>query len=282
MILEVVQSALRNPIIAYDLIRNRGLVMWLDGLLLGQNKNSIDASQLLGVVETLWSTLYGHLLEKRSASGTNEEDAVAELEREVEAVEAEEADDKKKKKDKVKEEKNNNKTSNPYSRKPIWNMLPAQSQVIAPWLLYELVQLMINLWSALNEAEVNSEHFETYTRVLRSATTHLHEAKRLMKEAQEKDPKNVRFVGPSKTLSLKLMRELISASSRFVTDLPDLKDHLNILEMTKVKDQADPSLSVAQWQRRYESMRKLLGEEDQNLAIRQNLHALLSLAECGV
>lgn len=282
MILEVVQSALRNPIIAYDLIRNRGLIMWLDGLLLGQNRNNVDASRLLNVVETLWNTLYGHLQEKRSSCGTNEEDAVAELEREVEAVEAEEADAKQTKKTgNVKEEKNN-KSSNPYSRKPIWHMLPAQNQVIAPWLLYELVQVMVNLWSALSEAEVNSENFEAYTRVLRSATTHLHEAKRLMRELQEKDPKNVRFVGPSKTLSLRLMRELVAASARFVTDLPDLKDHLNILEMTKVRDQADPSLSVTQWQRRYESMRKLLGEEDHNLPIRQNLHALLSLAECGV
>lgn len=280
MILEVIQSALRNPIIAYDLIRNRGLITWLDGLLLGKSRSSVDARQLLSVVDTLWNTLYNHLLEKRSSRGANEEEAVAELEREVEAVEAEEADGNPKKKEKVKQEKD--KSNNPYSRKPIWNMLPTQNQVIAPWLLYEIVQLMINLWTSLNEAEVNSERFEVYTRVLCSATNHLHEAKRLMREAHEKDPRNVRFVGPSKTLSVRLMRQLVATSARFVNNLPDLNDHLNILEMSKVKEQADPSLSIAQWQRRYESMRKLLGEEDVNLPIRQNLHTLLSLAECGV
>jgi len=173
-VLEVIQSALRNPIIAYDLIFNRGLVMWLNGLIMSPS-SAAEAHQLLQVVETLWNTLHAHLLRKRNAQEKSEVEAVAELEREV--LESEEQAPQS-------EEKKKPANVNPNGRKPIWDLLPVDQQVLAPSLMCELMQLLLSLWRALVHSEIDTISFETYTRILCAASQHLHESKWRIQKAQ--------------------------------------------------------------------------------------------------
>ncbi|XP_046654772.1 nucleolar pre-ribosomal-associated protein 1-like isoform X1 [Daphnia pulicaria] len=74
LILEVVQSSLQNSIITYDLIQHRGLIMWLDSLLLTDTVAD-EASQMVSVVTTMWDTLYTHMLKKRESKEKDDEEA---------------------------------------------------------------------------------------------------------------------------------------------------------------------------------------------------------------
>lgn len=277
MILEVVQAAVRNPVIAYDLVRNRGLLMWLDGLLLNDT-TAVDPAQLLQVVETLWNTLEGHLYRKRESKekGGTEEDALAELERELVVLEADKDDDDK---GKVADQKKATPPVNAHCRKPVWDMLPSQQQVIAPWITCELIQLMMNLWRALYEADMDLLSFQTYVKLLRAVSSHFYETKRSIKAIQ--DTKSLHFVAPCRTLSLPLLKQLVNVSSRFVSGLPDLRDHLGAIEPSKTK-QKDPLEQTSRWLNRHALMRRLTGEEEQNITVRNDLHYVISLAECGV
>ncbi len=265
MILEVIESALRIPIIAYDLIRNRGLLMWLDGLLLSGDKSI--ALKLLQVISTLWNTLEIHLQKKRSSlDKTDDEEAVAQLEKEL---------------DKLEEEEKKAPEVNSFCRKPVWNMLPTQEQVIAPWIVYELVQLMIHLWGTIDESEVDSNCYEIYVKVLRSVASHVHESKRLIKS----NLGALHFVTPCRILNPCLLKDLIHVSSRFVSNLPDLRDHLEAALAGTCKDvRGDPVELTDRWIHRHDFMRKLIGgsEKEEWPTIRRDLHLILSLAECGV
>ncbi|XP_046452531.1 nucleolar pre-ribosomal-associated protein 1-like [Daphnia pulex] len=174
LILEVVQSSLQNSIITYDLIQHRGLIMWLDSLLLTDTVAD-EASQMVSVVTTMWDTLYTHMLKKGESKEKDDEEAIAKLEQEVEMMEAEDEDTADKTTNKPKMQ--NAKIS---SRKPIWNLLPMQQQVIAPWIMCELMQLMVNLWHVLYEAEPNYATFNKYARVLCSVASHIHESKSII------------------------------------------------------------------------------------------------------
>lgn len=266
------QSSLQNSIITYDLIQHRGLLMWLDSLLLADSLSD-DASLLLSVVETMWNTLYSHMQRKRSSQEKDDEEAMAKLE--VEMMEAEGGEKETTSSDKKPVAKIN-------CRKPIWNLLPQQQQIIAPWIMVELIQLLTNLWSVLYHAEPNYVDFDKYTSVLCAAASHIHESKTLLAAAQKKGSKTVRFVAPPKMLTLKLLRQLVQVSSRFVSDLPDLRDHLSAVETSKTKTSADPVDICRTWERRHSHMRKLMDQEENNIKTRCNLHMLLSLAECGV
>lgn len=271
-ILEVVQSSLQNSIITYDLIQHRGLLMWLDSLLLSDSLSD-DASLLLSLVETMWNTLYSHMQRKRSSLEKDDEEAMAKLEVEILEAEGE-------KKDAT--DPNKKPVAKINCRKPIWNLLPQQQQIIAPWIMAELIQLLTNLWRVLYHAEPNYVDFDKYTSVLCAAASHIHESKTLLAAAQKKGSKTVRFVAPPKMLTLKLMRQLVEVSSRFVSDLPDLRDHLAAVETSKTKTSADPTEISRTWELRHSHMRKLMDQEEKNIATRCNLHMLLSLAECGV
>ena len=83
-------------------------------------------------------------------------------------------------------------------------------------------------------------------------------------------------------LTLTLMRQLVEVSSRFVSDLPDLKDHLAAVETSKTKTKANPEELSESWNCRHNHMRELMDQEERNITTRCNLHMLLSLAECGV
>ena len=91
LILEVVQSSLQNSIITYDLIQHRGLIMWLDSLLLTDTVAD-DASQVVSVITTMWDTLYAHMQKKRESKEKDDEEAMEKLEKEVEMMEAEDDD----------------------------------------------------------------------------------------------------------------------------------------------------------------------------------------------
>lgn len=284
MILEVVQSAVRNPIVAYDLILNRGLLTWLDGLLMTTEKTPVDAAvaiQLLRLVETLWNTLEAHLQRKRTLQEKrDEEEGVAELGKELNSLEAadDEADGGKNRGSST-DNQTKIPTANVHCRKPIWNLLSRQEQVIAPWIVCELIQLMISLWRALNEIEVDLAGFSTYAKVLRAIASHLHESKRVIKAAQ--DAKSLHFVSPCRTLPTLVLRQLVEVSSRFVDNLPDLADHLGAVEKSRTS-KGDPEELTGRWLHRHDFMRSLLGQDVRNPAIRQDLHSILSLAECGV
>lgn len=255
-------------------------MMWLDSLLMSDTLSD-DAGQMLAVVETMWNTLYTHMQRKRNSQEKDDEESLAKLEREVEMLEAEEGDHRA-----VDTNKQSDVTKKPITkvncRKPIWNLLPIQQQVIAPWIMCELMQVMINLWRVLYHAEPSYVDFDKYTRVLCGAAKHIHESKTLIQAAQKKDFRTVRFVTPPKMLTLTLMRQLVEVSSRFVSDLPDLKDHLAAVETSKTKIKADPTELTRSWDRRHNHMRELMDQEEQNISTRCNLHMLLSLAECGV
>jgi hypothetical protein len=159
-----------------------------------------------------------------------------------------------------------------------------QQKVIAPWIMCELklMQLMVNLWHVLYEAEPNYATFNKYARVLCSDASHIHESKSIIQAAQEKDLKTVRFVTPPCMLNVKLMRQLVEVSSRFVSNLPDVKDHLAVVESSKKKSSACPTELSGNWERRHRYMRELMDEEETNVSTRYNVHKLLSLAECGI
>lgn len=280
LILEVIKSSLENSIIAHDLILHRGLIMWLDSLLLTEHFSD-DANLVLSVVETLWKTLFSHVQRKRNLQEKDEEKAIAEFVKEVSEAEKE---------GKKKASKPTDKTTGPSktpnaklgSRKPIWDLLPPQQQIVAPWIATEIVQLMINLWRVLYYKEPNFTNFDKFTSVLCSVASHIHESKKLIREAQKKESKSVRFVAPPKLLNIPLMRQLVQVSSRFVSDLPDLKDHLEVVESSKVKTFGNPTTLTKKWQQSHEHMRKLTNQEERNITTRFHLHMLLSLTECGV
>ncbi|XP_046442765.1 uncharacterized protein LOC124193140 [Daphnia pulex] len=250
--------------------------MWLDSLLLTDTVAD-EASQMVSVVTTMCDTLYTHMLKKRESKEKDDEEAIAKLEQEVEMMEAEDEDTADKTTNKPKMQ--NAKIS---SRKPIWNLLPMQQQVIAPWIMCELMQLMVKVWHVLYEAEPNYATFNKYARVLCSVASHIHESKSIIQAAQEKDLKTVRFVTPPCMLNVKLMRQLVEVSSRFVSNLPDLKDHLAVVESSKKKSSACPTELSRNWERRQRYMRELMDQEETNVSTRYNVHKLLSLAECGV
>ena len=83
-------------------------------------------------------------------------------------------------------------------------------------------------------------------------------------------------------LTLTLMRQLVEVSSRFVSDLPDLKDHLAAVETSKTKTKANPEELSESWNCRHDHMREILDQEERNITTKCSLHMLLSLAECGV
>ncbi len=132
-------------------------MMWLDSLLMSDTLSD-DAGQMLAVVETMWNTLYSHMQRKRNSQEKDDEESLAKLEREVEMLEAE-GDHRG-----VDTNKQSDVTKKPISkvncRKPIWNLLPIQQQVIAPWIMCELMQVMINLWRVLYHAEPNYADFD--------------------------------------------------------------------------------------------------------------------------
>ena len=278
----MVQSALRNPIIAYDLILNRGLIMWLNGLIISLS-TAAEAHQLLLVVETLWNTLFAHLLRKRNAQEKSEVEAVAELEREVEVIEND--DQTEKNVAQINDKKKP--VDNASSRKPIWDLLPQDQQILPPWLLFELMQLLLSLWRSLAHSEIDWLSFEVYTRIISSAGQHLHESKSRIHTAAEKMDNSLVFVAPSAILSTRFVKELLDVAPRFLNDLPDLKEHLNCLTSTvkvdqDVNDLSCPAKLTDAWVKLYERMSKLQNRSVDDLSIRKNLHMLLSLAECGV
>ena len=252
--------------------------MWLDSLMMSDSFSDY-ASQMLAVVETMWNTLYCHMQGKRNSQEKDDEEALAKLEAEI--LEAEEGD--RKTVDSKKQAGVTKKSMTKVNcRKPIWNLLPNQQQIIAPWIMCELTQVLINLWRVIYHTEPNYADFDKYTRVLCAAAKHIHESKMLIQAAQKKDSKTVRFVTPPKMLTLTLMRQLVEVSSRFVSDLPDLKDHLAAVETSKTKTKANPEELSESWNCRHNHMRELMDQEERNITTRCNLHMLLSLAECGV
>lgn len=279
LVLDVVRSALRNPIIAYDLIQNRGLLMWLGGLVMSPS-SAAESHQLLQVVETLWETLHAHLLRKRSAQEKNEVEDVAELEREVleSDTQVPPSDEIKKPAAAVKVSVN--------GRKPIWDLLPVDQQILAPSMLCELVQLLLSLWRSLMHSEMDAVAFEIYTRVMAAASQHLHESKWRVRKAQVEN--GLIFIAPSSVLSRAFVAQLVDVSPRFLNDLPDVKEHLIALTTSStatnidVNDVNSPALLTDVWIRLYERMSALQSSSTDDVSTRRNLHMLLSLAECGV
>lgn len=267
--------------ITYDLIQHRGLLMWLDSLLLRDTFTG-KIEHVLSVVETLWNTLYTHMQAKRISKEKSDEEALAKLESEVKSVEAEDEDHTTADIEKTVDPAAKKPVTKLHCRKPIWDLLPTQQQVISPWIMVELIQILTNLWRRLYEVELDYTNFDKYTRVLCEAASHIHESKNLIRLAQKMNPKTVRFVAPPKMMSLKLMRQLVEVSTRFVSDLPDLKDHLAAVETSKTRLFGDPGKISQTWMRSHTHMSHLMGKEEQNLSTRCNLHLLLSLAECGV
>ena len=276
MILQVVQSAIRNAIIAYDLILNRGLLMWLNGLILAGNSTGL-ASQILLILATLWTTLYTHLQRKRNSQEKNEADDVAELEKQVQLAAAE-------------EERTEDETNKPNkedgrkvkSRKPIWDLLPPHQQILPPWVLNEFIQLMTALWRSWYR-EMDRDSFDVFVRTLCGAAAHVHESKVLIAACQHQHTNNVRFVAPSRLLSYAFLRQLVDASSRFHSQLPDLTEHLEFVKSHKEPRKDDPTVLTDKWMRSYENMERLSESgspvESEN---RRHMHTLVSLAECGV
>lgn len=278
----MVQSSLQNSIIAYDLIQHRGLIMWMDSLLLADTLAD-DASQMVSVVTTMWDTLHSHLQRKRESKEKDDGEAMAKLEQEVDMLEAE--DEGNRPENVVSNKSTGGAKSQPAkanSRKPIWDLLPMQQHVIAPWIMCELMQLLINLWRVVYETEPNYATFNKFARVLCAAASHIHESRKLIHAAQEKDVKAVRFVTPPGMLTVKMMRQLVEVSSRFVSKLPDLKDHLAVVESSKKQSSVDPTELTRNWERRHSYMRELMNHEETNISSRYNVHMLLSLAECGI
>ncbi|KAI9561029.1 Nucleolar pre-ribosomal-associated protein 1 [Daphnia sinensis] len=280
LILEIVQSSLQNSIIAYDLIQHRGLIMWLDSLLLADTVVD-EPALMVSVVATMWDTLYSHMQKKRTLK--DDKEANAKLEDEVAMMEAEDEGDGKRNSTSGKPT-GGNKTqpAKANSRKPIWDQLPMQHHVIPPWIMCELMQLLVSLWHVIYKAEPNFDTFNKYVRVLCAAGSHVHESRKLIHAAQEKDTKAVRFVTPPGTLTVKLMRQIVEVSSRFVSKLPDLKDHLAVVESSKTQSSVDAVELNRNWERRHSYMRDLMNHEELNTSTRCDVHMLLSLAECGI
>ena len=250
--------------------------MWLDGLVLA-DKDGSDPNQLLLVAETMWTTLEGHLQRKRcSKNKAEQEEELARLESELQEAEH----------DATQPAETKGKKSSVNNRKPVWDLLPSQEQVIAPWIVCELIQFLINLWDPLNQAEVDSEAFERYTRVLCAVATHLYETKQQISRLPNK---SLMFVAPGRMLPTSLLEQLVEVSARFVGDLPDLKDHYHEAELavatveTKQLKKMNPAESTRRSEIRHESMKKLFHQQnDKNPLIRHNLHSLISLMECGI
>ena len=235
---------------------------------------------MLSVVETLWNTLNSHTQKKRNLQEKDGEEEFAEFEKEI--AEAEKEGKKNPKTGKAAEPSAKTPKTKVGSRKPIWDLIPAQEQIVAPWIVSEIVQLMINLWRVLYQTEPNFQNFDKFTSVLCSVASHIYESKKLISEAQKKDSKSVRFVAPPRLLNTSLMRQLVQVSSRFVSNLPDLKDHLEVVESSKIKTYGDPTSITRKWRHSHEHMRKLTDEDERNITTRFNLHLLLSFTECGV
>ena len=275
MILDVVQAAVGHPIIAYDLILNRGLLSWISGLFLPR-LSAGEAYQVLQLLETLWTTLQKHLLRKRNAQEKNEMEVVAQLEKEVESAEADEQTVKKSDTVKVKPDVK--------GKKPIWDLLPSHQQVLPPWMVFELLHIFLRLWRALAQAEVDSVAFNLYVKTLTAVASHIHESKSLICKAKDQHPDSLIYVSPSRTLPVALLQQLVDIAPRFQKQLPDLQQHLESLKTTKVRETEDPAALAASWNRQYCSMVKLLPPQEMSddPTTRQNLHLLISLAECGV
>jgi hypothetical protein len=252
--------------------------MWLDGLVLADKNGSTigDPNQLLLVAETMWTTLEGHVQRKRcSRNKAEQEEELARLECELQEAEQ----------DAPQPEIESGKRPALNNRKPIWDLLPSQEQVIAPWIVSELMQFLIHLWNPLNHAEVDSEAFERYTRVLCAVASHLHETKQKISLLPNK---SLIFVAPSRMLSASLLDQLVEVSTRFVGDLPDLRDHFHeatlaasstVINLKKV----NPAESTRRAEVRHSSMKKMLDQQsDKNPSIRHHLHSLISLMECGI
>ena len=260
--------------------------MWLDGLVLADKSGSTvgDPNQLLLVAETMWMTLEGHIQRKRCLKSKAEQEVkLAHLERELEEAEKG-APQPETEQDAPPPETKGGKRPALNNRKPVWDLLPPQEQVIAPWIVCELIQFLIHLWKPLNHAEVDSEAFERYTRVLCAIGTHLHETKQQIALFPNK---NLIFVAPSRMLPASLLDQLIEVSTRFVGDLPDLRDHFQ--EATSATSAAikikkmNPAELTRRAEIRHNAMKKLLDQQsDKNPSIRHHLHSLLSLMECGL
>lgn len=95
------------------------------------------------------------------------------------------------------------------------------------------------------------------------------------------------FVVPSCILSTAFIKQLVDISPRFLSHLPDLKEHFDaVASLSSPKpnsnDLSSPSSLTEVWIKLYERMSKLENSNADDLSTRRSLHMLLSLAECGV
>lgn len=276
LILAVVQSALRHPVIAYDLILNRGLTTWLSGLLV-PTMSAVEAHQVLQLLETLWNTLHAHLLRKRNALEASEVEEVANLEKELESCEADEQTGSKKGDAESKKPKPDGRT-----KKPIWDLLPPHQQVLPPWLVFELMQVLLRLWRSLTRVEIDCDTYVLYVRLLCAVAGHINESARFIRAAREKHTDSLAFVSPSRTLSVSLLEKLVDMAPRFLSPLPDLKEHLALLKTSPIGTEGDPALFARCWEQRYQNMVRVEKNHVTDRETRRHLHTLIALARCGV